>query len=221
MKLHIKLLLSIVAAMLLAGCATSRSVVAVQAAPSYQSANPADGTAIKLVTTDLRKFELAPATPDIPSLKNGEITNTAITSRAIARKRNGYGKALGDVLLPEGQTVATTVESAVAAGFREAGYRVLRPGDPGFEDAVAVDAQINQYWSWVNIGFWALTLNCRSEVTLTAPLPGMETGLKVTALADKSAQAAFESVWQDIANQGLTELTRSVSRALPRRTAAF
>jgi hypothetical protein len=220
MKLHVKLLLSIVAAMLLAGCATSRSVVAVQAAPSYQSANPADGTAIKLVTTDVRKFELAPATPDIPSLKNGEITNTAITSRAIARKRNTYGKALGDVLLPEGQTVATTVESAVAAGFREAGYRVLRPGDPGFEDAVAVDAQVNQYWSWTNMG-WALTLNCRSEVTLTAPLPGMETGLNVTALADKSVQAAFESDWQDIASRGLTELTRSVSHALPRRTAAF
>lgn len=205
---------------LLGGCATSRSVVAVGTTPAYQSSNPAEGIPVKLTAIDARVFEARPATPDIPSLKNGEITNAAITSRAIARKRNGYGRALGDVLLPEGQTVADIVGSAVGASFKEAGYRVVKPGEQGFDEALPVEARINQYWSWMNPGFWTITLSCRAEVTVTAPLAGFEEGRKILATAEKSGQAAFEDDWQDVANQGLAELTRVLSREIPRQTAA-
>lgn len=203
--------------LLLCGCATSRSVLAVNTAPQYQTANPEVGQAVKLNVVDARAFELRPATPDIPSLKNGEIGNTAITSRAIARKRNGYGKALGDVLLPEGQTVALVVGNAIAEGFKGAGYRIVVAGDPAYDSAVSVDATINQYWSWVDMGFWALTLNCRVDVTLTSSLSGLEQGLTTLVAPSKQAGAAFESDWQDIATTGLNELTREIIQKLPRQ----
>lgn len=38
---------------------------------------------------DVRPFELAPREPSIPSLRDEDIQNTAITSRAIACKRGG------------------------------------------------------------------------------------------------------------------------------------
>lgn len=220
MKIRISNLLAIIALVMVTGCATSRSVLSVNSAPSYNTANPAEGVAVKLQTTDAREFQTKPPSPDIPSLKDGDIYNQATTSRAIARKRNGYGKALGDVLLPEGQTVATIVQDAVAASFRQAGYRVLRAGEPGFEQAVPVDIRIKQYWSWVSLGFWAGTMHCRAEVVVKAPLTGLESGLTTEALAEKSVQAAFESDWQDISSQGLTNLTTNLASKLPRQTAA-
>ena len=213
-------LIAVMTIMLLGGCATSRSVVTVNGTPQDTAANPERGTAIRFETEDVRVFEAKPATPDIPSLKNGEITNESITSRAIARKRNSYGRGLGDVLLPEGQTVAKLIENAVASSFREAGYRVLTSSDPGFDKALPVDTKINQYWSWMNPGFWAITLSCRTEVTITAPIAGFEDGRKITALAENSMQAAFESAWQEIATEGLTELKRSLSRSIPREVAS-
>lgn len=219
MKISISNLLAIAALVMVTGCATSRSVLTVNSAPSYNTSNPAEGVAVKLKTTDAREFQTKPPSPDIPSLKDGDIHNQSTTSRAIARKRNGYGKALGDVLLPEGQTVANLTEEAIAASFRQAGYRVLRAGDAGFDKATTVDAQIKQYWSWVTIGFWAVTMHCRAEVVVTAPLPGLSSGIRVESLSEKSLSAAFESDWQDIASQGLTKLTSDLAGKLPRQTA--
>lgn len=97
------LLLMGVLILAMTGCATNRWVLNFVVPPT---SNPKNGTPVKIVkVTDLRKFELAPKQPNIPSLKNGEITEKAITSRAIARKRNSYGMALGDIPLPEGRTV--------------------------------------------------------------------------------------------------------------------
>lgn len=71
--------------------------------------------------TDRRVFEADPDDPSTPSLKGGEIHNTATTSRAIARKRGGFGKAWGDILLPEGRTVAHLMEEALTRAFQDAG----------------------------------------------------------------------------------------------------
>jgi hypothetical protein len=66
--------------------------------------------------TDRRVFEVNPRQANIPSLMNdAEIKNPAITARAVARKRGGFGKTLGDVgdvLLPEGRTVTNVVAVA-------------------------------------------------------------------------------------------------------------
>jgi len=215
-----KVLLALGALIMVTGCATSRSVVSLGTQPAYNNANPVEGTAVKITAVDARVFELKPSTPDIPSLKDGAIDNKDTTSRAIGRKRNGYGKALGDILLPEGQTVSNVVGGAVTNAFRQAGYRVLSPGDAGYDQAVPVDAQIKQYWSWVNMGFWTIKLSCRSEVLVTAPLPGLKAGLNVQSLAEKSTAAAFESDWQDIATEGLAKLTTDLASKLPRQTAA-
>lgn len=205
--------------LLLCGCATSRSVVQVGTAPAYQVSNPDQGTAIRLVTTDERKFELAPATPDIPSLKDGEINNPAITARAIGRKRNTYGRALGDVLLPEGQNVAQIVGEAIANGFRGAGYRVVTEGDPDFATATPVNAKIVQFWLWIDPGFWAITVENRTELTISSVLPGFEKDF--TALLTQKAPmgAVFESDWQKEATRSLNDVTQDLTNRLPKPAA--
>ncbi|WP_423143232.1 hypothetical protein [Pseudomonas chlororaphis] len=95
---YLKLASLLLVATTLFGCATSRSVVGIDG-PEVASGN---GQKVVINVLDERRFEADPRSADIPSLKNGEIDDKAITERAIARKRNSYGMGLGDVLLPEG-----------------------------------------------------------------------------------------------------------------------
>src|SRR4051812_33678497 len=93
----------------LAGCATGRDVIT----PKFEAAeNPAQGVPVRIVKVeDTRSFEIKPGTPSTPSLMDDNLNDGAIRSRAIARKRNGYGMALGDILVPEGQTIAQLTET--------------------------------------------------------------------------------------------------------------
>ncbi|MEX2451676.1 MAG: hypothetical protein WD407_12535 [Rhodospirillales bacterium] len=194
-------------------CAVDRSVIALQQAEEFK--NPTDGTAVKITEVkDARIFLAAPPTPDIPSLSDREDNSAAIKSRAIARKRNGYGMAIGDVILPEGQTVAGVVEKAIAEGFKGAGYRVHKPGDSGYDVAASISARIDQFWAWVNIGFASGTLNNKSTVNVRAPLPGLEQGADVNVHVKESLMAVFESDWQAISLRGLKELTKAVREKL-------
>ena len=101
----------LVLAWLMAGCAATRSTFDVQSAPSPQAKPVSVKGFVKLTEVkDVRQFEAAPRKPSIPSLQDPkEISNPAITSRAIARKRGGFGAAMADILLPEGRTVEQVV----------------------------------------------------------------------------------------------------------------
>jgi len=111
--------------------------------------------------TDQRTFEAS----SIPSLKEeADLTNRAITVRAIARKRGGFGMALGDIVLPEGQTVEGLVKDAVIRSLRESGYRVVDESDA---------ADIDQFLSWFSPGAFTVAGARRAgrliPPSLTAP----------------------------------------------------
>src|SRR3982750_3352495 len=124
--------IALACAVLLGGCAAGRSVLpaGIDAGP-----NPAQGTAVRIAPVEeARVFSGRPPSPAQPPLMEApETANKAITSRAVGRKRGGLGAALGDVLLPENTSVPTLVQTAISRGLRQAGYRVLASGDPGYE----------------------------------------------------------------------------------------
>jgi len=194
------------------GCATSRGILDIQIpAP----ANPAGGEAYKIVEVrDRRAFELKPAQPSIPSLKNGEIEDPAITSRAIARKRNGYGKALGDILLPEGGTVQELTHQAIARAFRESGLRVVLQGDPEWDRAAPVEAEIQQLWAWMTPGFWALSLHFDMRVRIKADLGFFRQGEEAHGAIQLKTQGAATKQWLNTIDKGLEEFNRDLKAKL-------
>ena len=98
---------------------------------------------------DNRRFEVAPKDPYMPSLQNpGEVNSGAITSRAIGRQRDSNGKALGNVLLPDGRTVELVVREAVTKALAELGYAVVDARSPQFEKALPMQVDIEQFWTW-------------------------------------------------------------------------
>jgi hypothetical protein len=106
--------------LLLSACAAGRSTVEITP-PS--AVNP-DGTAYaKIVSVeDLRKFEARPDDAGTPSLQNAsDITDPSITARAVARKRGGFGMALGDIVLPPRAVSGGARSFSCAEGARRQG----------------------------------------------------------------------------------------------------
>jgi hypothetical protein len=195
-----------------AGCATTRGIVDVQL---YVPSDPGSGKAVTIVrVTDIRKFEEAPRDPSIPSLKGSEIGDKTITSRAIARKRNTYGKALGDILLPEGRTVEEVVKEALTRSFREAGYRVVEQVSVSKDEAIPVEAEIEKFWAWFTPGFWSLSLEFEANVKITGDIPPFKTGEVVRGYILLHSQAATTQAWMNTINKGIENFVQAVKKRL-------
>jgi hypothetical protein len=211
--------LAIAAMAMLAACAVNRSEITIAPQASTQ---PASGVvAVVVDPVDVRKFEVAPATPSIPSLKEAsQIGNAQVTSRALARKRNGYGAAMGDVLLTPPQTVSSLVGGAVKAGLQDSGYRILEPNDPGYDSAPKVNVRIVEFWTWVTPGFAQIKLDNVTELVLEGNLPRLATPVAISVRETKGYGAIFESDWGPFISSALTKVREQVSTIMGSRTAA-
>jgi hypothetical protein len=194
------------------GCAVNRGVLDIRV-PERQ--NPASGTTVAITrVTDKRVFEAASANPSTPSVMGGQIGNPAITARAIARKRNTYGQALGDILLPEGRTVEDLIRKAMTNAFRDAGYRVLESSTASSETCIPVEAEVEQFWSWVTPGFWAIALECETKVKITGNVPPFQNGSLVRGYVQMRSQAAGSAQWQNTINKGIEAFAEELRKQL-------
>jgi hypothetical protein len=151
----------LIAFMTLTGCATNRGIVRLQLPESTVNVGQ-NGKAVYIESvTDKRIFQKEPKTQDIPSLGFGgsDAATEAIKKRAIARKRNGFGKAMGDILLKEGQTVETVIAATLKQAFSETGYKIIPAEENITNDTIIVKATIQKFWAYMTPGFWAITLS--------------------------------------------------------------
>ena len=98
-----------------------------------------------------------------------QIGNDAIRARAYGRKRNSYGMALGDVMLPEGQTVAGMTQAVVTRSLRESGYRVVDRNDADYAQAKPLTVRVNKLWVWQDLTAFAGGLVTDYDVAITDP----------------------------------------------------
>ena len=196
----------------LAACATSRGEIDLRVAAAP---NPPGGTAVKITeVVDKRAFAVRPDKPNVPSLMNDEISDSAITRRAIARKRNAYGAALGDILLPEGRSVAQLTEEALTKALREAGYRVVAAGDPDYDKARPLQAEVEQFWGWFSPGFAQITLQYEARVRLKGGWPSNAQEIRGEAKIGRSMAATEQ--WTEVFNAGLANLVENTRAAMQR-----
>jgi len=192
----------------LSGCATSRSVLQVSL-PESTAAVPQLGRQVLITAvTDRRVFEESPKTQDIPSLGFGGAAEAtaAMKLRAIGRKRNTYGKALGDILLAENQTVETVARGALEKSLRELGYEVI--ADPALAGAgvLRIEAGIDRFWTYMTPGFWAIRLSADIATTLTLSGGELGGGERVVAVKyEGSYQVATDGNWQEVVDKALAE----------------
>lgn len=194
----------------LAGCATNRSEISLSSPllPSEASAF-SEQTAVIRSIKDERIFEQAPRDPSIPSLGfEGATQASAETkARAVGRKRNTYGMALGDILLQSGQTVESVIRENLSAALVQAGYQI-KDADAADESALIIDVRIRQFWAWFQPGFWAITLNTNIVTDLT--LSGITTPVTISVHAQDARQLATEGAWKEIIGQALDDYQAQV-----------
>lgn len=208
-------LLAVCLCVSLAGCATSRSEIKLQSPVVSASSSVAGNGRVVVIksVTDERVFEQAPSDPSTPSLGFGGSDNATaqVKSRAIGRKRNGFGKALGDVLLDQGQTVQEIVRKNLAAALEQGGYKVESQADASVKP-VMLDVRIKKFWSWLQPGFWAITLH--SEIATELQVEGGGAPLEIQAHAEDKRQMATDGAWMAITEQGLDHYRAAVAKGV-------
>jgi hypothetical protein len=206
----IELALAVLAlAGLLSGCAATRSTfdVPIAQAPSDTARGFVKITQVR----DQRRFEVAPRKPSTPSLQNpDEIGDPAIRSRAIARKRGGYGNAMADILLPEGRTVEQLVREAVTKAVQEQGYAVVSEPSPAVARALPLEVDIQQFWSWATPGFWQMSAEFEGILLLKGEALLVNPQEAVRGYSIVKGMAITDEVWQQVMQQGIADLVEQV-----------
>ena len=206
----VRKILAVAALVLLAGCATNRAEVDVLPPGDTQPPAPSNGKKVYISAVDDRVFQIKPSSSDIPSLKYDEIDDKSITERAIARKRNNFNMAIGDVLLPEGRTVSELVGNAVATAYRQAGYEVV--SSPGARDVSEVKVNIIEFWSWYSAeGVLDKVLRNKSLLQIKAPGTPVQT---VKTLVSENVKVATDTDWKTITESGLEAITQETLKQL-------
>ncbi|MDR2875251.1 MAG: hypothetical protein LBV44_04920 [Methylobacillus sp.] len=177
----IKLLFLMITLMLLAGCAVGQSVIdiAPDVSKTSQPAPSSDGKSVYINSVnDKRVFEVDPPIPETPSLDPSEASSDSIKQRAIGRKRGGFGKAFGNILLKEDESITGLMTSAIRQAFIDKGYAVLDKPEQVMPDTYVVDAEISKFWAWMNPGFFAITLS--AEISTDMSIKSGEKTQKLT-----------------------------------------
>lgn len=211
----ISLLFFLFAFLGLNGCATNRGVVSLQL--------PSDTTLVESIGKDVfiesvsdeRVFEEKPKTQDIPSLGFGgsSVATTDIKKRAIARKRNGFGQAMGDILLEEGQTVETVIANTIKRAFSESGYNVVVNKEDITPETTIVKATIQKFWAYMTPGFWALTLS--SDISTNIEIASNGNVKKTISVhSDGKYQIATEANWMEVIDLSIQKYIVGVKKEI-------
>jgi len=204
----LKIFVAVLTATVLSGCALTRSEVDVSVgSPTTASIRePSDDKTVFISSVrDQRAFHESPSSPNIPSLDPSATSSDAIKQRAVGRKRNGWGKAMGDILLSEGTTVASLTSAAIRRAFSEKGYKTLDDAGQVTPDTYVVDADIDQFWTWMNPGFWALTISTEISTNLKIREGSSEKSALISVKAADTFQTGLESNYIEVMNAALTQ----------------
>ncbi|MDT8379893.1 MAG: hypothetical protein RQ739_13480 [Desulfotignum sp.] len=214
----IKFSVILVLMIILSGCATNRGIVRLDVPSSGSTDTQLNGKMVVIESVkDNRQFQEDPKTQDIPSLGFGGAASATdeIKKRAIGRKRNGFGKALGDILLEEGQTVETVIENALKTAFSEQGYRVVQEKSKT-ADTITVVASIEKFWAYMTPGFWAITLSSdiSTDVVLKIPENGKVEEKIITVRSEGKYQTGIEENWMEVVHGAIQKYIDALKKEL-------
>ncbi len=202
-------------ALLFTGCATKRGEVALQVPASNVETAPSNGKHVYINSVvDKRIFEVKPPEPSTPSLDPSEAQNDAIKARAVGRKRNGYGMALGDILLNENQSVSSVIKDSLGEALTDKGYNVIKTKEQITPQTYIADVKIIKFWSWMNMGFWALTISCEIETDIEFKQEGKPKTYNLHVKAADSFQTGMESNYIEVMQKALKEYVSQAKKEI-------
>lgn len=195
----IKLILGFIALHFLTGCVVGTRMIELPAPDAAMNAG-ASGEIYIASIVDNRTFEQAPSSPSTPSV-DGDLASTSAEqlSQLIGRQRNGYGKAMGDVALPEGQSVVTKMRELLTKALEARGYNVSNNSSA----AKVLDVTIQEFWAWFSPGFWSVSFESRLAVNLEVTNNSDKTNISAKGYGRNNGQVASDANWQLAYERGI------------------
>lgn len=190
----------------LGGCAVGRSEIDLDVLPAQPTQAKQLATIIEV--RDRRIFLLNPRDHSRPSLATEtELRDEDLVARTVGRTRNSYGMRIGDVVLPEGQTVSDLAREAVTTALSERGYVVVDSLAPG---VIPVSVDIAQFWAWFVPGLFEITLEFDSRLLIygTGVLDYSPT--VVRGRSSTKSGIARKDTWREVIQDGLDNLVLAI-----------
>jgi len=180
---------------LTSGCVTGTRSLGVDVTPAQSYANASSKGPIAIATvSDLRVFQNHPGEPSTPSI-DGDVTKLSAETKStfIGRQRNTYGHAMGDIALPAGQTVQGKVSDLLREGLKRRGYEIVDAA----KTENRVTAEIQQFWTWMSPGFFALSFEAQIECNVTVSAAGKQSMIVVKGYGLNHGQFAKNENWKE------------------------
>jgi Uncharacterized lipoprotein len=178
--------------LLTSGCVAGRRTVSL---PVTQL--PATGTSKGSIyigaIEDRRTFENKPSAPSTPSI-DGDVTLASKDQLAtmIGRQRNTYGHAMGDIALPEGDSVLIRTRALLEEGLKRRGYAISTDS----ASPNTATATINDFWAWFTPGMWSVSFEANVACKITVTRAGAATTITVEGHGKNQGQVASDANWQ-------------------------
>jgi hypothetical protein len=198
--------------LLTTGCVTGHRMVSLT--PPTAAHPAAKGSASLSQVKDCRQFENKPSSPWIPSIK-GDVNAVSREQlgQYIGRQRNTYGKAMGDIMLPEGQTVEGCVRDLVAEALARRGYAVAdAKGDATFD----VQVKIGEFWAWCTPGMWSIPFESRLYCEVVIRRGDKESKFNIQAQGNNPGQVASDANWREAYRRAFDDFLLQLDGVLSR-----
>ena len=173
------LLLAIIAAFMLCGCASKGIFVSLPDEQAPSSISKKTKIYIESVK-DVRTFENDPKQASTPSLYKHNVNEVSAKEkqRYIGRTRNSYGKGLWNVVLENNQRTTNVVRARIEDAFRSNGFLVVKNENEIDKDTIKVNARIEKLWTYMTLGVTKVGLNADISTTLSVNNKELSTVIK-------------------------------------------
>ena len=185
-------LAALCSSLFLTGCVVGRRTVDLPVTQLGGTA-PSKGSIYVGEIADARHFENKPKDASTPSI-DGDVNAVGKEQLGtmIGRQRNTYGKAMGDIALPAGDSVAKRARALVEEGLRRHGYAIAT--DAATPNTATV--QIDEFWAWFTPGMWTISFESNISCKLTITKDGVAKTFTVRGYAINKGQVASDANWQ-------------------------
>lgn len=194
------------------GCVVGRRSIALEV-PTAQSVPASKGTVAIASITDSRAFQNKPGDPSTPSI-DGDVNKESkdFLKTMIGRQRGGWGNAMGDIQLANGDTVEIQMRRLLETGFARHGYTVADSGSA----QTNVDVVIDKFWAWFTPGMWAVDFEAQLHSDLTLNADGRSQKLTVTGYGKNVGQIASDLNWQQAYGLAYEDFLKNLDAELTR-----
>ena len=200
--------LLIILSLFLTGCVTGTRTIELTT-PDIPDTGKAKGTVYISGINDNRVFEQKPASPSTPSVKGqlSSVTKDQL-STMIGRQRNGYGMAMGDVALSDGN-VQQTMQALLEEGLQSRGYTLSTDENT----ALKLSVDIEKFWAWFSPGMFTVSFEANLESKLKFS-GDRDQQVTVTGYGLNKGQVASDANWMLAYSRAFDDFLSKLDQAL-------